>query len=158
MDNTLFAPSTSGNVDDRIAHRPDLGTKAKLYGRAGHAVYWVVTKDVVFEHTEPTLTGYQTRTEYRPGDRIPVRYAETTLAVDDHVAAVMMSIIFHAYAFGDYANADIEIADLSAEGRDEPRNARIRRIGRNEIIGRAELTKEIEDVYTILRGLVSGKH
>jgi hypothetical protein len=46
-------------------------------------VYWVVTKDVVFEHTEPTPTGYRTRTEYRPGDRIPVRYAETTLAVDD---------------------------------------------------------------------------
>jgi hypothetical protein len=38
---------------------------------------------MVFEHTEPTPTAYRTRKEYRPGDRIPVRCAETTLAVDE---------------------------------------------------------------------------
>jgi hypothetical protein len=93
------------------------------------------------------------------GDRLVFQYPQPRAqpVFDNHVAAVMMSIIFHAYAFGDYADADIELADLSAEDRKGPRNARIRRIGRNEIIGRDELTKEIEDVYRILRALVDGK-
>lgn len=61
----------------------DLSVKAKLYGRAGYSAYWVVTKTVIYEHTEPTATGYRTRKEYRPGDHIPVHYAGTELAVDD---------------------------------------------------------------------------
>ncbi|NNH72583.1 Uma2 family endonuclease [Nocardia uniformis] len=61
----------------------DLGVKAKLYGRAGYPAYWVVTKDVIYEHTEPTASGYRLRAEYRAGDRIPIRYADTDLAVDD---------------------------------------------------------------------------
>lgn len=61
----------------------DLGIKAKLYGRAGYSTYWVVTRTVVYEHTEPTPTGYRTRKEYRPGDDIPVHYAGVTIPVDD---------------------------------------------------------------------------
>ncbi|NQE67904.1 Uma2 family endonuclease [Nocardia gamkensis] len=54
----------------------DLNRKADLYSRAGYPTYWVVTKDVIYEHTEPTPQGYRTRTRYRPGERIPVRYAD----------------------------------------------------------------------------------
>jgi hypothetical protein len=65
----------------------DLSVKAKLYGRAGYSAYWVVTKTVIYEHTEPTTTGYRTRKEYRPGDHIPVHYAGTELAVDELLSA-----------------------------------------------------------------------
>jgi Putative restriction endonuclease len=61
----------------------DLGVKARLYGRAGYGVYWVVTQDVIYEHTEPTPDGYRVRVEHRRGDRIPVRYAGAELGVDD---------------------------------------------------------------------------
>ncbi|NQE91572.1 Uma2 family endonuclease [Nocardia terpenica] len=61
----------------------DLSKKAKLYSRAGYPVYWVVTHEVVYEHTEPASTGYRVRTEYRPGDRIPLRYADTDLTVSE---------------------------------------------------------------------------
>jgi hypothetical protein len=61
----------------------DLNTKARLYGKAGYGVYWVVTRDAIYEHTSPTPQGYRTRTEYRPGDRIPLPYADTTLSVDE---------------------------------------------------------------------------
>jgi hypothetical protein len=61
----------------------DLGLKASLYGDAGYPVYWVVTRDGIYEHTEPTPHGYRRRIEYRRGDRIPVDYARTDLAVDD---------------------------------------------------------------------------
>ncbi|MFD3591567.1 Uma2 family endonuclease [Nocardia sp. NPDC058640] len=67
--------------DETVMH--DLGVKARLYGRAGYPVYWVVTKDVIYEHTQPTADGYRTRTEYRAGEAIPVGYAGETLAVDE---------------------------------------------------------------------------
>jgi len=67
--------------DDSIL--ADLTTKARLYGRAGYGVYWVVTPDVIYEHTSPTPQGYRTRTEYRRGDEIPLAYAGTTLSVDE---------------------------------------------------------------------------
>lgn len=93
------------------------------------------------------------------GERLIFQYPQPRAqpVFDDNVASAMMSIIFHAYVFGDYAGADVEIADLSAPAPREPRDARIRRIGRNEIIGRDELTGEIEDVYGILRQLVNDK-
>lgn len=61
----------------------DLMTKAKIYGSAGWPVYWVVTQEAVYEHTEPTDGGYRLRREYRRGERVTVRYADTDLAVDD---------------------------------------------------------------------------
>jgi len=93
------------------------------------------------------------------GDRLVFQYPQPRAqpVFDDYVAAVMMSMIFHAYVYGDYAEADVELADLSADEPKKPRNARIRRIGRNEIIGRDELTREIEDVYETLRALVEIK-
>ena len=61
----------------------DLNVKTRIYGSAGYAVYWVVTPDAIYEHTEPSSTGYVARREYPRGTRIPVRYAGTDLAVDD---------------------------------------------------------------------------
>jgi Uma2 family endonuclease len=61
----------------------DLNVKARLYGQAGYPVYWVVTQEAIYEHTGPISTGYRTRVEYRLGERIPVSYAGTDLAVDD---------------------------------------------------------------------------
>lgn len=70
--------------DETVIH--DLNVKAKLYGRAGYAAYWVVTQDAVYEHTDPIPTGYRTRVEYRHGEHIPVRYAGTELAVGELIA------------------------------------------------------------------------
>lgn len=64
----------------------DLNVKARLYGQAGYAVYWVITQQAIYEHTDPIPTGYRTRVEYRPGEQIPVRYADSGLAVDDLIA------------------------------------------------------------------------
>ena len=61
----------------------DLAVKANIYGAAGWSVYWVVSKEAIYEHTEPTPAGYRTRIEYRRGDRLPIRYAETDILVDD---------------------------------------------------------------------------
>jgi hypothetical protein len=59
----------------------DLGIKAKLYGRAGYAVYWVVTPDAIYEHTQPTRHGYEVRREYRSGSEISLEYAHRVIAV-----------------------------------------------------------------------------
>jgi hypothetical protein len=60
----------------------DLTVKARLYGAAGYPAYWVVTEQVVYEHTGPTAEGYRLRQEYRAGDRLPVGYAGAWLSVD----------------------------------------------------------------------------
>ena len=67
--------------DDTVTQ--DLEVKARLYGRAGYAVYWVVTRDVIYEHTMPTSHGYRTRVAYRRGERVPVAYANGVLPVED---------------------------------------------------------------------------
>lgn len=64
----------------------DLGIKAALYARSGYRFYWVVTREAIYEHGDPTEAGYRTRTAYRPGDRIPVDYAGSDLPVDDLIA------------------------------------------------------------------------
>lgn len=64
----------------------DLQTKMRLYGRSGYPVYWVVTQEAIYEHTEPISSGYRNRREYRLGERIPVGYAGIDLAVDDLLA------------------------------------------------------------------------
>ncbi len=65
--------------DDSV--NQDLGVKSKIYARAGYGVYWVVTADAIYEHTTPTPEGYRERITYRPGERIPVPYANSELDV-----------------------------------------------------------------------------
>lgn len=65
----------------------DLGRKAALYARAGYLRYWVVAREGVFDHSEPTDVGYSRRRLYRPGDRIPVPYIDgESLAVNELIA------------------------------------------------------------------------
>src|SRR6266540_4227246 len=64
----------------------DLNVKAKLYGQAGYPVYWVVTQEAIYEHSGPISTGYRTRVEHLPGERIPVPYASMDLAIDELIA------------------------------------------------------------------------
>jgi hypothetical protein len=66
----------------------DLNVKSRIYGSAGYLAYWVVTTDVIYEHTEPTAAGYRKRIEYRRGDRLPIAYAGTEVAVDDLLGPV----------------------------------------------------------------------
>ncbi|MGI8873160.1 MAG: Uma2 family endonuclease [Egibacteraceae bacterium] len=65
-------------ADETVSH--DLGPKARVYARAGFSVfsvYWVITRDGIYEHTEPTADGYRVRVRFRGGDTIPVRCAGT---------------------------------------------------------------------------------
>ena len=61
----------------------DLVTKPRLYAAAGYLVLWVVTRDAVYEHTDPGPDGYARVQQYPPGSRIPAAYADTDLAVRD---------------------------------------------------------------------------
>ena len=61
----------------------DLTTKVRIYGAAGWPVYWVVSPEAVYVHTEPTPEGYRLREEYRAGDQLPVGYAGALLSVDE---------------------------------------------------------------------------
>ena len=61
----------------------DLSTKARLYGSAGYAVYWVVTREALHEHTSPDAQGYRTVTRYSRGDEVPLRHASGALAVSE---------------------------------------------------------------------------
>lgn len=72
-------------------------------------------------------------------------------ALSDEVVAVMISIIHHAYAVGDYAEADVEIADLGTLPTTDERAPRIRTIPKGDILGREELTAQIAEVYDALR-------
>jgi len=45
----------------------DLGVKADLYARTGYPRYWVVARDGVHEHTDPTATGYGRVRRLGPG-------------------------------------------------------------------------------------------
>ena len=65
----------------------DLTDKARTYSAAGFPVYWVVSREVVHEHTDPTLFGYRSVRRYWPGDRLPVPYADGVVDVGAVVGA-----------------------------------------------------------------------
>ncbi|WP_168207580.1 Uma2 family endonuclease [Microlunatus elymi] len=74
-------------VSDESVMR-DLTVKPAIYGSAGYPTYWVITRDAIYEHTDPTAAGYRTRTEYRRGERIGLRYAGTELSVGELLGPV----------------------------------------------------------------------
>lgn len=49
-------------------------TKAEIYAEAGYPTYWVVSPDAVALFTQPGPRGYASRTEFVPGDQLPVPY------------------------------------------------------------------------------------
>lgn len=65
----------------------DLSIKARLYGAAGYAVYWVVTREGVRVHTSPDGDGYRTVTRYGVQERVPLPYADSNVAVSELLAA-----------------------------------------------------------------------
>jgi Uma2 family endonuclease len=65
----------------------DLNVKAKLYGQAGYPVYWVITREAIYEHTGPIATGYRTWVEYLHGESIPVPYASVEVSVDELIVS-----------------------------------------------------------------------
>lgn len=71
-------------ADETLA--ADLGIKARLYAAAGYAVYWVVTRDGIVEHTEPHLGGYATVRTFPSDGAVPLRYAGISLSVADLIA------------------------------------------------------------------------
>lgn len=71
--------------DETLDH--DLGRTSAVYARSGYPRYWVVAREGVYDHSEPSDVGYSTRRLYHPGDRIPVPYLDgATLAVNDLIA------------------------------------------------------------------------
>ncbi len=67
--------------DESVA--ADLTVKARLYGRAGYPVYWVVTREAVHEHTAPDQNGYRNVRRYGRGEQLPVRHTGGALDVDE---------------------------------------------------------------------------
>lgn len=65
----------------------DLTTKARIYGAAGWPVYWVVSPETVYVHSEPHPQGYGLRREFRPGARLTVSFADAEIAVDDLIGS-----------------------------------------------------------------------
>ncbi|MGH3567637.1 MAG: Uma2 family endonuclease [Pseudonocardia sp.] len=71
--------------DETLDH--DLGRKAALYARCGYPRYWSVTRDGVYDHSDPGPTGYRRRSLHGPGEQITVPYVEdVSLTVDDLLA------------------------------------------------------------------------
>ncbi len=93
------------------------------------------------------------------GQRLVFQYPQprAQAVFDENVAIVMMSIMHHAYATGDYAEAEIEMADISAEEKGEPRAPRIRHLARGDLLSREELTDHIVEVYSVLQVLAARK-
>ncbi|MGQ0630588.1 MAG: Uma2 family endonuclease [Sporichthyaceae bacterium] len=62
----------------------DLGVKAVLYGLAGYAHYWAVTKAGIYAHSDPGPQGYRSRRLIERGELITVPYEpDVTLSVTD---------------------------------------------------------------------------
>lgn len=79
--------------------------------------------------------------------------------LSDQDYELMMSLIHYAYAQGDYANAQIEVADLSCVGSgkrkglsDEsgPRDPRIIRLAQSRLISKHDLELEVQNVHELL--------
>lgn len=93
------------------------------------------------------------------GDRLVFQFPQPRAqpVFNSDVSTIMMSIIHHAYATGDYGSADIELADLSAEDVKEDRSPRIRALAKSDVLSLRALNEQIDDVYDVLRALATRK-
>lgn len=95
------------------------------------------------------------------GERVIFQFPQPRLdCLTGTESRILGSVIHHAYVIGDFAlaGAEIEIAELGrAEGakHPEPREPRIQLVPRDEIFDLAQLTDQIQDVYTILREIAA---
>lgn len=74
-------------------------------------------------------------------------------SLSDLALNILGSIIHHSYAQGDFAGAEIEAADIGCMPSAKQRTPRIREISSSSILGRNELTEQIEEVYELLHEL-----
>lgn len=72
----------------------------------------------------------------------------------DAAIRVLGSIIHHAYAHGDFAAAEIEVADIGCLPGTDERFPRIRAIPASEVHDRNALSEQIDEVYAILGEIV----
>lgn len=88
------------------------------------------------------------------GDRLIFQYPQPRKRyLTDDTVAVMLSLLHHSYVVGDFAQAEVEMADLGlGQGADE-RAPRIRPLARSDVLSLDELRPEIEDVYGVLQEL-----
>jgi hypothetical protein len=70
--------------------------------------------------------------------------------LDDGAIQVLGSIVHHAYAQGDFAAAEIEIADISCLVPGAERHPRLRSVPAGLVLDRPALNEQIEDVYSVL--------
>ncbi len=71
-------------------------------------------------------------------------------ALGDAAIQALGSIIHYAYSQGDFASAEIEIADMSCLTGTEERCPRLRSLPRDMILSRPALNDQILEVYAIL--------
>lgn len=120
-----------------------------------------------FDHQERVLPlGFKRaatiglKVELLKGDEIIFQFPYPRLdRLDDYTIRVMLSVIHHAYAIGDYENAVVELADLSSEldsltarrlRLPRVRSPRIIRIDRSNIISLDDLAPEVQSVHDLL--------
>lgn len=75
-------------------------------------------------------------------------------ALADQQAITLCSIISHAYAFGDFSSAEVEIVQFSKTKRNK--YPHIISPATSSLMGRDELSAEIDDVYRVLRDIAEG--
>ncbi len=73
--------------------------------------------------------------------------------VDDRVARTLMSLVHYAHVFGDFENATVEMADLSAIEQVGERAPRFHTLGAADLMSREELNAEIDNVHWLLAHL-----
>ena len=71
-------------------------------------------------------------------------------SLSDRAVQILGSIMYHAYAQGDYENAEIEVIDLGCPPKSKQRQPRIRYIPRDKILDLSKLKEEIQTVYALL--------
>lgn len=82
--------------------------------------------------------------------------------LDDHTLRVMLSLIYYAYVVDDFAEAGVEIVDLSCapmgisrRDKEAPRlrEARLVQLGSDGVMDRRELEANVQDIYRVLMAL-----
>lgn len=76
--------------------------------------------------------------------------------VDCHVVRALMSLVHYAYVFGDFEDAQVEMADLSALHPGGDREPRIHVLQRSDLMSREELNSEIDNVHSLLEKISRG--
>ena len=64
----------------------DLGVEARVYAAAGFPRYWIVSREGVYAHTDPSPAGYRLRTLQTPGETVSTGYTDAELPVGDLLA------------------------------------------------------------------------